>query len=70
MKKEEAETNIIDFGFSCVSSPRPRHVGFRFSARKLQEDIKYIKDEVIWDMFIEPMLIEDKSKQDLSGRKN
>mmetsp|Transcript_17366 Transcript_17366/g.32927 ORF Transcript_17366/g.32927 Transcript_17366/m.32927 type:complete len:95 (+) Transcript_17366:227-511(+) len=61
IKKEDS--GIIDFGFITDR----KSDGIRFSARKLQQDIKYIQEEVVWDMLIEPMFVENRPKSKRLG---
>lgn len=65
--KAKEDSGIIDFGFIADQD----NSSFRFSARKLQQDIKYIQEEVVWDMLIEPMFVDQrpKSRRLGSGRK-
>lgn len=59
VSKPKGDSGVIDFGFMSD----PGNASFKFSARKLQQDIKYIQDEVIWDMLIEPMCVGDRPKR-------
>jgi hypothetical protein len=52
------DSGIIDFGFIADQDNN----SFRFSARKMQQDIKYIQEEVVWDMLIEPMFVDQRPK--------
>lgn len=56
--KAREDNGIIDFGFITDRGSN----SVRFSARKLQQDIKYIQEEVVWDMLIEPMFADQRPK--------